>query len=320
MGNVDSSQRNNGFDWYSTADQVIANTDLSGKNVIVTGANSGIGKETSRVLAKNGANVIMACRSLERGQEAIEEIKKQHPDAKVHLLPLDLGSLKSVKEFAHEFDALKLPLHILICNAGIMATPFSQTPEGHELQFGTNHLGHFLLTKLLLPRLKEGQPSRVVVVSSTAHRFSGINFDDINGKGTWYTGSTYSKFKAYGQSKAANILFAIELDRRMRAQGLQITANALHPGAIKTNLQLHVQDSNVVKYSEKLKLDTYFFKTIPQGAATSVYVACSPSIEGIGGRYFSDSNLAVPATHACDPNVARRLWDVSEEMTKEFTQ
>jgi len=318
MGNYESSQRNNGFDWYSTADQVIANTDLTGKNVIVTGANSGIGKETVRVLAKNGANVVLACRSLERGQEAIDEIKKQHPDAKVHLLPLDLGSLKSVKEFAHEFDALKLPLHILICNAGIMATPFSQTPEGHELQFGTNHVGHFLLTKLLLPRLKEGQPSRVVVVSSTAHRFSGIKFDDLTGKGTWYTNSLLSKFKAYGQSKAANILFAVELDRRMRAQGLAITANALHPGAIKTNLQAHVQDSSLTKYMEKMNVDKYLFKTIPQGAATSVYVATSPTIDGIGGRYFSDSNLAVPAAHACDPNVARRLWDLSEDMVKDF--
>jgi len=315
MGNIESSQRNNGFDWYSTADQVAGNIDLTGKNIIVTGANSGIGKETARVLAKQGAFVILACRNTEKGEEAFQEIKKQNEDAKIKVMKLDLERLGSVKEFSQEFDKLDIPLHVLICNAGIMALPYTETPDGNEMQFGTNHLGHFLLAKLLLPRLKQGAPSRVIAVSSTAHRFSQIMFNDIKGKGTWYSDSMYGRFKAYGQSKTANILFAIELDRRMRAEGVAITANALHPGAIKTNLQTHVQDSYATKIASKAD---YFFKTIPQGAATSVFVATSPAIEGIGGRYFSDSNLAVPTAYASDPIAAKKLWDLSEELTKDF--
>jgi len=316
MGNIESSQRNNGFNWYSTADQVASDIDLTGKNIIVTGANSGIGKETARVLAKNGANVIMACRSLDRGEEALQDIKKEHENAKVQVMKLDLGHLKTVKEFVNEFDKLDIPLHILICNAGIMALPYSETPEGNEMQFGTNHLGHFLLTKLLMPRLKQGAPSRVIAVSSAAHRFSQIMFDDIKGKGTWYSDGMIGKFKAYGQSKTANILFAVELDRRMRNEGIAITANALHPGAIKTNLQSHIKESMMTKVADKA--GNYFFKSIPQGAATSVFCAVSPNIEGIGGRYFSDSNLAVPTAYATDPIAAKKIWDLSEELTKDY--
>jgi WW domain-containing oxidoreductase len=316
MGNIEGSQRSNGFNWYSTAEEVAGSSNLEGKNILITGANSGIGKETARVLAKHGAYVIMACRDMKKAEEAQQEILSQHPEAKVDIMKLDLGSLQSVKDFSEEFLKRDLPLHVLLCNAGIMGIPYSETPEGFEIQFGTNHLGHFLLTKLLLPSLKKGAPSRVVVVSSTAHRFSSIMFDDINGK-TWHKGKSgsYSKFKAYGQSKAANILFASELDRRMRTEGIPITANSLHPGAIKTNLGAHLQGFSKTFLDQCAKV---VFKSIPQGAATSVYAAISPELEGIGGRYLSDSNLAVPARHAADPNVAKKLWDLSEELTRNF--
>jgi len=198
-----------------------------------------------------------------------------------------------------------------------MATPYSETHEGFELQFGTNHIGHFLLVKLLLPRLKEAVPSaRVICVASTAHRTSELMFDDISGKGTWYSGVT-GPWKSYGQSKTANILFAYELNRRMAEEGTNVAAYSLHPGAIRTELQRHLSwgDMGMVVLTK-----VGFFKTIGQGAATSVYLAIAPDVEGnkkdLGMRYFSDSNRAVPAAHI-NPENAKRLWDLTEELIKD---
>jgi len=314
MGNVEGAKRDKGFNWYSTADQVTQNSSLQGKNVIVTGSNSGIGKETARVLAKIGANVILAVRNQASGEEALNEIRAQHQNAHISLMSLDLSSLASVRKFAHEFKARNEPLHILICNAGVMAMPYTETADGHEMQLGTNHLGHFLLVRELLPCLIEGgtpeHHARVVVLSSAAHRQSPMHLEDLSGKNTWYTGYM-GKWTAYGQSKTANILFAVELNRQCRERNLPIDVNALHPGAIRTNLQ---KNSG---FLEKVFFDVanpLLFKTVQQGAATSVYVATSPNMEGSGGKYYSDSSEAVPKPYAIDPEVARKLWEISEKI------
>jgi len=257
-----------------------------------------------------GAHVVMACRNMEKGEDAKTEIETKVEGAKLTLLGLDLADLQSVEEFVDNFNALNIPLHILINNAGIMAMPYRETADGFEMQFGTNHLGHFHLTTLLKPKLIEGQPARVVVLSSVAHSFEGIHWKDISGKGTWYTGSTLSKWKAYGQSKTANLLFAVELNRRMHTEGLNITANAVHPGVIKTELFREVRGISGFVTS----LGSFFYKTVPQGAATTVYVATAPELEGIGGKYFADCNEASAKAYATNPRYAGRLWNLSEEM------
>jgi len=315
MGNTESAKRDKGFDWYSTASQVAEKYNeisLEGKNVIVTGANSGIGKETSRVLASKGARVIMGCRNAQRGNEAVNDLLKENANYKVSFMQLDLGSMQAIRTFAQEFNQLDIPLHVLICNAGIMApATYQETTDGLEVQFGTNHIGHFLLTKLLLPRLKQGAPSRVVVVASAAHRTGQVNLQDHNGKDTWYL-ALAGKWKAYGASKSANILFVKELARRMKEEGVAVNAYALHPGAISTGLQ------NDLTFVEKTFLDvsSIVFKTIPQGAATSVYVAISPDLNNQSGGYYSDSSEATPAPHASDPAIAAALWELSERLTQ----
>jgi len=311
--NVEGSKRDNGFTWHSTADQVARDISLRNKTVIVTGANTGIGKETARVFAKMGAFVVLGCRSLERGGTALTEIQTQVPNAQVTLLQLDLGSLKSIRTFVSEFERLNRPLDILLCNAGVMATPYSKTEDGFELQFGTNHLGHFYLTNLLWNKLVEAAPhARVVVISSSGHRSQCVDFDDL-GADKLYKGY-FGEWKAYGQSKTANILFAVELNRRMREENVGL-AVSLHPGGIYTELSRNVS----FVYGQILSWGCYFLaKSIPQGAATSVYCCSAPEIQqqNLGGKYFSDSNEALPLPYAVDPEIAKRLWNVSQQMVK----
>eukprot|EP01103_Thecamoeba_quadrilineata_P004938 TRINITY_DN14803_c0_g1_i1.p1 TRINITY_DN14803_c0_g1~~TRINITY_DN14803_c0_g1_i1.p1 ORF type:complete len:322 (-),score=56.73 TRINITY_DN14803_c0_g1_i1:85-1050(-) len=312
MGNKAGTQYTSGFTWYSTAEQVLGNTNLTGKNILITGANTGIGKESARVLVRNGANVIIGCRSLERGQEAVDSIKSETPDAKLTLLQLDLGSLKSVKAFAEKFNKLDIPLHVLLNNAGIMAIPtYTETEDGIESQFGTNHVGHFYLTHLLLPRLREGSPSRIVNVSSEAHRMCKIDFNDLSGKNTWYE-KLFGRWFAYSISKTSNILFSVELTRRLKEEGANITVNALHPGAIKTDLQRSMPsfESFLMNLVDRIGLS----KTIPQGAATSVYLATHPNVEGLSGLYCSDSNVAKAEAYATDPENAKKLWQATLDL------
>jgi len=301
MGN--SQEKTSPFNSSSTAEQTARDVDLSGKNVIVTGGNTGIGIETARVLAARGAHVVIACRSPDKGQKAVEEIKAKLPNAHVESMKLDLASLASVREFADEFKRMDRPLHILINNAGVMACPYQKTADGFEMQFGTNHLGHFLLTNLLVEPLERGAPSRVVVVSSHAHTASDVKFDNLQGdKG-------YSAFNAYSQSKTANILFANEFNKRFQSRG--IYANSLHPGVINTEVSRHSTAAAIFyNVSDTLRL----IKTIPQGAATQVYVATAPELEKVGGKYFSDCNEAVPKPYAVDPAIASQLWDISAEL------
>ncbi|KAG8382219.1 hypothetical protein BUALT_Bualt05G0053900 [Buddleja alternifolia] len=302
-----------GFSACSTAMEVAQGIDGSGLTAIVTGASSGIGTETTKVLASCGVHVIMAIRNVESGKKVKETIIKEIPDAKIDVMVLDLSSMASVRKFASEYNSSGLPLNLLINNAGVMATPFMLSQDNIELQFATNHLGHFLLTNLLLDNMKntarENQKEgRIVNVSSHGHHFAygeGIRFDKINDS------SSYNTIRAYGQSKLANILHANELSRRFKEEGVQITANSLHPGAIATNLMRHhgfIQGA--VNWVGK-----YFLKNIPQGAATTCYVALHPQVKGVSGEYFSDSNIAKPSSLAADADLAKKLWDFSLNLT-----
>jgi len=287
----------------TTAEQAAKGIDLSAKVAIVTGATSGIGKETARVLAHQGAHVILGCRDVKNAELVAQELIKVTKNSKVEVIPLDLASLASVRSFAERFKATKLPLHILIDNAGVMATPKSLTTDGFELQFGVNHLGHFLLTNLLLEQLRESAPARVVVVSSYLHKNGHINFDDIMSE------KSYERWEAYDQSKLANILFARELNRRLAGTGL--TVNAVHPGVIPTDLARNINPMApfLFKY-----IAAPFMRTIPQGAATSVYVAVNPALANVGGKYFGDCQEETPAAEALNDQVAQRLWDLSEKL------
>jgi NAD(P)-dependent dehydrogenase (short-subunit alcohol dehydrogenase family) len=301
-----------GFD--STAAEVVAGIDLTGKRAIVTGSSSGIGIETARALASAGAEVTLAVRDTAAGAKTAADITATTGSAAVDVRELDLADPRSVAAFVAGWTE---PLDLLINNAGVMALPeLRLTPEGWELQFATNHLGHFALALGLHDFLAAAAPgSRIVSLSSRGHLRSPVVFEDVN-----FSSRPYDRWLAYGQSKTANILFAVGANRRWSDEG--ITANAVHPGAIAaTNLSRHL-DSD---YLEQLRASgVYRYKTIEQGAATSVLVATSPQLEGTGGRYFEDCNEAPVVEHpaqdtgsgvaayAVDPTNAERLWELSE--------
>jgi NAD(P)-dependent dehydrogenase (short-subunit alcohol dehydrogenase family) len=294
---------------YATASEVIRGHDLTGMNAIVTGGTSGLGAETVRVLTAAGAHVVAAGRR--RGAAGLP--------APAEFEELDLASLKSVDAFALRWSR---PLHLLLCNAGVMRTPFGRTADGFELQFGTNHLGHFALVTGLLPALRDADGARVVVLSSRGHRRSDVDFDDPN-----YLHRPYDPWEAYGQSKTANCLFAVGLTRR------GMPANAVAPGAVHTPLMRHVPREEL---AERGWLDSAGnrvngpgpgWKTIEQGAATTVWAAVAPELEGTGGKYLDNCAIAEPwtgqgevpfgfyAPYALDPDHAERLWTLSEKLT-----
>ncbi|VFQ79901.1 unnamed protein product [Cuscuta campestris] len=301
-----------GFGSASTAEQVTQGIDASNLTAIITGGASGIGLEVARVLALRGAHVIIAARNMDAAREAKELILKGNNIARVDILNLDLGSLKSVKAFADDFKALHLPLNILINNAGVMFCPFQLSKDGYEMQFATNHLGHFYLTNLLLDKMKEtakvtGVQGRIVNLSSVAHLYTykeGIRFDMVNDE------AGYHEKMAYGQSKLANLLHANELSRRLREEGTNITVNSVHPGIIWTNLMRHS-----VLFSKIMKLFTWMlWKNVHQGAATTCYVALHPDLKGVTGKYFLDCNEYEPSELARDEALGRKLWDFSEKL------
>jgi NAD(P)-dependent dehydrogenase (short-subunit alcohol dehydrogenase family) len=299
-----------GFD--TTTDEVLAGVDLRGTVALVTGASTGLGLETSRALASAGAAVTLAVRSESRGAAALAAIHEKLPQASLEVGLLDLTSLASVREFAAWFSSRHDRLDILINNAGVMATPFERTVDGFELQFGTNHLGHFLLTNLLTPLLIAGAPSRVVNLSSGGHRSSDIIWDDPN-----YERREYDKFESYGQSKTANILFTVELDRRLHDHGVR--SYAVHPGMIATELGRYMtrDDYQALKARAKSGPGGGFpqRKSIESGAATSIWAATSDELREQGGVYCED--CAVSAQHApwaLDADGARRLWAMSETL------
>ncbi|KAK9927172.1 hypothetical protein M0R45_024371 [Rubus argutus] len=303
-----------GFSASSTAEEVTQEIDGIGLTAIVTGATSGIGLETSRVLALRGVHVVMATRNMNAGNNVKEEILKEIPNARIDVMELDLSSLASVRKFAAEFDSKGFPLNILVNNAGIMADTFKLSKDNIELDFATNHLGHFLLTNLLLETMKRttresNREGRIVNVSSMCHQDSyreGIRFDSINDK------SRYRKYKAYEESKLANILHANELTRRLKEERVEITANSLHPGIIRTNIiRKHIFVQCFLKVLGLISMT----KTIQQGAATTCFLALHPQVKGISGEYFVDCNIAKPSSQANDADLAKRLWDFSLSLT-----
>ncbi|XP_041026768.1 short-chain dehydrogenase TIC 32 B, chloroplastic-like isoform X2 [Juglans microcarpa x Juglans regia] len=303
-----------GFGSASTAEEVTEGIDASNLTAIVTGGASGIGLETVRVLALRKAHVIIAARNTEAANAAKELILEDNKTARVDVLKLDLCSVKSIRAFVDNFIALDVPLNILINNAGVMFCPFQLSQDGIELQFATNHLGHFLLTNLLLEKMKQtarttGIEGRIVNLSSIAHHHSyahGIRFKRINDS------IGYSNKKAYGQSKLANILHANELSRRFQEEGINITANSVHPGLIMTPLMRHS-----ALLMRILKVFTYFlWKDVPKGAATSCYVALHPNLKGVTGNYYVDCNEMGPSALAKDQVLAKKLWDFSDELVK----
>jgi len=288
---------------HSTAEEAAGNIDLRGKNIIITGANSGIGLESAKVLSKHGASVIMACRDPVKSQKALEEVQAYSGNNNVRTMALDLTDLDSVRKFVREYNETtnSAPVNVLMNNAGVMATPYGKTKQGFELQFGTNHLGHFLLTNLLLPNLKAGSPSRVINVSSAAHTMNGINWDDIN----WE--KKYKPWGAYGQSKTANILFSVELTKRYAGDG--IFSNALHPGVI-TSTSLYVHSGGFMAFMLGA-YSKFAGKNVPQGASTQVYMATAPELERVGGNYFSNCAQTSPKKYATNEENATKLWEYS---------
>ncbi|RDI35189.1 SDR family NAD(P)-dependent oxidoreductase [Lentzea flaviverrucosa] len=302
-----------GFGFDTTALEVAATADLAGRRAIVTGGASGIGVETVRALATAGAEVTIAARDIDAAGRVAASLSRSTGNKHISVAHLDLASQASVKAFARTWDG---PLHLLINNAGVMATPLTRTPEGWELQFATNHFGHFTLTLGLFNSMR-AEGARVVNVSSSAHLMGEVVFDDIH-----YARREYDRWQAYGQSKTANILFGVEAGRRWSGEG--ITMNALMPGSIATNLQRHLTPEQM---QERIRQSgataTRRVKTPEQGAATTLVVATTPLLDGISGRYFEDGNEAEPVTggshmrgvapYAQDPEAAAQLWKVSEE-------
>jgi NAD(P)-dependent dehydrogenase (short-subunit alcohol dehydrogenase family) len=300
------------FKWETTAAEVVAGSDLSGNRVIVTGGASGIGLETARALAAAGAHVTLAVRNAEAGQRVAAEIVARTGNTHVFVAPVDLADPASVASFVAAWDG---PLDVLVNNAGVMACPETRTPQGWELQFATNHLGHFALAAGLHDALAAARGARIVSVSSRAHLRAPVDFDDIH-----FLNRAYEPWDAYAQSKTANVLFAVEATRRWASDG--ITANALQPGTVRSNLQRYITDDDLERTRVHIEDDngSFHWKTPEQGAATSVLLAASPLLEGIGGRYFEDCNEAGPsqpgtghgvAAYALDPRAAARLWELS---------
>jgi NAD(P)-dependent dehydrogenase (short-subunit alcohol dehydrogenase family) len=303
------------FGFESTAADVVSGIDLTGKRAIVTGAASGIGVETARALAGAGAAVTLAVRRTGDGETVAADIRATTGNDQVGVAPLELTDPDSVAAFVQAWEG---PLDILVDNAGVMAIQeLTLTDRGRELQFATNHLGHFALALGLHDALAAAGNARIVSVSSSGHLRSPVVFDDLD-----YAFREYDPFGAYGQSKTANVLFAVEVTRRWAQDG--ITANALMPGGIATELQRHVGGAEYMKGAvERFRQAGSALKTVEQGAATSVLLATSPQLEGIGGRYFEDCNeapviarrgdagLGGVAPYALDPANAERLWEVS---------
>ena len=315
----------------STTVDVLSGINLRGKRILVTGVSAGIGVETARSLAAHGAQVVGAARDLAKADAATAQVQKDAAanGGSFELVQLDLGNLKSVRACADGLLAKGQTFDVVIANAGVMATPFGHTADGFETQFGTNHLGHFVLVNRIAPLIRAG--GRLINLSSSGHRFSNVDLDDPN-----FERTAYDPFVAYGRSKTANILFAVAFDRRHRDRGVR--AAAVHPGGIRTELGRHVDASRIEKMIEEINQQLaaqdrppFQWKTIPQGAATSVWAGVAAQAEEIGGRYCENCHVGntVPddvtitaisegvRRYALDPNNAEALWKQSEDLVGE---
>jgi NAD(P)-dependent dehydrogenase (short-subunit alcohol dehydrogenase family) len=321
----------NVFGATSTTDEVLSGVNLQGKRILVTGVSAGLGVETARSLAAHGAHVVGAARDLSKAEAATALVRKDAAKngGRFEVVELDLGNLKSVRACADELVAKGDPFDVIIANAGVMATPFGHTVDGFETQFGTNHLGHFVLVNRIASLLRSG--SRLVNLSSSGHRYSNVDLDDPN-----FERTPYEPFLAYGRSKTANIQFAVAFDERHRQRGVR--AAAVHPGGIQTELARHLDPARIQTIVEQLNQQLaqegkgpFEFKTIPQGAATSVWAGVVASADEIGGKYCENCHVGhivaddviISAIsegvrgYALDSNLAAALWKKTEEMVGE---
>ncbi len=316
------------FGWHSTTDEVLEGIDLSGKRILVTGTSAGLGVETARALVAHGADVVGTARDLDKARRATAGIVPGPNGGSLELVELDLASLASVRASADALVTDGRPFDIIIANAGVMACPFGKTVDGFETQFGTNHLGHFVFVNRIASLIRPG--GRLVNLASAGHRYADVDLDDPN-----FDHTPYQEFLAYGRSKTANVLFAVEFDRRHRDAGIRATA--VHPGGILTELSRHMGEGAIEQLVENLNATNaaagkppFEFKSIPQGAATSVWAAVVADADAVGGRYCEDchvadvvdgeSELAVSEgvrPYALDPEHAKALWAKSEEMVGE---
>jgi NAD(P)-dependent dehydrogenase (short-subunit alcohol dehydrogenase family) len=315
----------------STTEEVLAGLDLKGKRILVTGASAGLGVETARALAAQGADVVGAARDLDKAKRATAEVSKAAAEGggSFEVLELDLASLKSVRAAADKLVADGRLFDVIIANAGVMATPQGKTEDGFETQFGTNHLGHFVFVNRIAKLIKKG--GRLVNLSSAGHRYGNIDLNDPN-----FETTPYEPFVAYGRSKTANILFAVEFDRRHRDRGVRATA--VHPGGIMTELARHMPDGAIEALVQQIQQQRaaageppFEFKSIPQGAATSVWAGVVASADEVGGKYCEDCQVAklIPPDspvsaissgvrgYALDPENAKALWKKSEALVGE---
>ncbi|AFM18719.1 short-chain dehydrogenase of unknown substrate specificity [Mycolicibacterium chubuense NBB4] len=304
-----------------TALDIVEGVDLSGKTVVITGASSGLGRESARALAATGAQVILTARDAAALADAEEWVRRQVRGALLSCVHLDLASLASIATAAAEIGELTPAVHVLMNNAGVMFTPFGHTVEGFETQFGTNYLGHFEFTRLLFPALVAADGARVVNLSSEGHRMSDVDFDDVN-----WERRGYDKFAAYGASKTANILHAVELDRRLRDS--DVRAYAVHPGIVATSLARYMTREDFARLNERASAArgdgarppvdvTRDFATPEAGAATQVWAAVSDDLSGTGGVYLSECAIRSAAPYAVDENRALALWALSEQLCTE---
>jgi NAD(P)-dependent dehydrogenase (short-subunit alcohol dehydrogenase family) len=319
------------FDATSTTDEVLEGTDLGKMRVLVTGVSAGLGVETARALARRGARVVGAARDVAKAERATAQVRADAAGGggSLELVELDLASLASVRVCADALLARDEPFDLVIANAGVMATPFGHTADGFETQFGTNHLGHFVFVNRIAPLMRPG--ARLVSLSSSGHRFSDVDLDDPN-----FERTPYEPFLGYGRSKTANILFAVEFDRRHRSRGVR--AAAVHPGGILTELGRHLDPNMIPAMVDQMNRDLaaegkppFQFKTIPQGAATSVWAGVVAAADEVGGRYCENCHVGVIVPddrkisansegvrgYALDPERAKALWTKSEQMVGE---
>lgn len=306
----------------TTTDEVLDGIDLSGKLVVITGGASGLGQETARAMAAKGAQIVIPARDLTKGEEAAAAIKASVPGADIEIMECDLGSMASTRKFADAFLARHDRIDLLINNAGVMACPYGETADGLEMQFGTNHIGHFLLTNLLMPAILNGGEtgdSRIVNLSSRGHHFDGVHFDDLK-----FEKRDYDKWLSYGQAKTANVLFSVGLEKRLAEKGVH--SYAVHPGGIRTNLGRHLTEEDIATLMKRMEENagkSVAFKTVEAGAATSCYAATAPEIAGKGGVYLEDCHVAAVddesgeegvRSYAVDADNAEQLWAVSEQI------
>src|SRR5215813_7727805 len=321
----------NAFGSTSTTEDVLSGINLAGKRILVTGVSAGLGVETARSLAEHGAQVVGAARDLNKAKVATAQVRKDAAanGGSFEMVEVDLADLKSVRACADALLAQREPFDVIIANAGVMATPFGHTADGFETQFGTNHLGHFVLVNRIAPLLRTG--GRLINLASAGHRFANVDLEDPN-----FERTPYEPFVSYGRSKTANILFSVAFDRRHKARGVR--SAAVHPGAIQTELGRYAEPGRIEKLvaqiNEQLAAQgkgPFQWKTVPQGAATSVWAGVVASADEIGGRYCEDCHVStiVPndvtinavlggvRAYALDPTTAEALWKKSEEMVGE---